>query len=100
MKITPEIIAHLEKLARIELQPDEIETITDQLGRIVDFVEKLQSLDTTGVPPTRLMASGDETHLREDTTRPGLDRDTALSQAPDRHGDFFRVPRVLGKGEE
>lgn len=105
MKIDRETIRHLEKLARIELTDDEAEKLTGQLDRIVAFVEKLQTVDTEGVAPTRLMSHGGEapgggTPLRTDQVRPGLERDRVLDQAPDASGPFFRVPRVIGKGDE
>jgi len=100
VKIDRDAIRHLEKLSRIDLAPGEVEQLTEQLNRIVEFVEQLQSVDTTGVAPTRLMAAADEEHLREDQVRAGLERELALGQAPDRTDAFFRVPPVLGKGEE
>ena len=98
-KINRDTIRHLENLARIELTPDEVETLTGQLDRIVGFVEKLQSVDTTGVEPTRLMSPADEEHVREDEVRPGLERDEVLKRAPDATPEFFRVPRVIDKGD-
>lgn len=103
-KINRDVIRHLERLARIDLAPDEVEPITAQLDRIVGFVEKLQAVDVSGVEPTRGMSHGtaDEAgHARADETTPGLDRATVLAQAPDATAEFFRVPRVLGKaGDE
>ena len=100
MSIDRDTIRHLEKLARIELTDEEAEKLTVQLDRIVAFVEKLQSVDTEGIAPTRLMSHGGETPLREDEVCESLDRDTVLEQAPDVSGAFYRVPRVIGKGDE
>jgi aspartyl-tRNA(Asn)/glutamyl-tRNA(Gln) amidotransferase subunit C len=102
-KINRDVIRHLESLARIDLAPDEVEAITEELGRIVGFVEKLQAVDVTGVEPTGAMShekSGEADHVRTDEVTPGLDRATVLSQAPDATQEFFRVPRVIGKAEE
>jgi aspartyl-tRNA(Asn)/glutamyl-tRNA(Gln) amidotransferase subunit C len=100
MKINRKTVSHLEKLARIELDPDEVELITEQLGRIVEFVEQLQSVDTSGVQPTRLISQKDEEHLRDDEVMPGLERSRVMEQAPDHTDEFFRVPKVLGRGDE
>jgi aspartyl-tRNA(Asn)/glutamyl-tRNA(Gln) amidotransferase subunit C len=100
MAIDRDAIRHLEKLARIELTEEEAAKLTGQLDRIVAFVAELQSVDTEGVPPTRLIGHGSGTPQRPDKVTPGLDRDTVLSQAPDHTDEFFRVPRVLEKEGE
>lgn len=100
-KIDRDAVRHLEHLARIDLAPDEVETITNQLARIVGFVEKLQEADVAGVEPTRAMAHEPDDHLREDAVVPSLDRKTVLAEAPDVSGEFFRVPRVIDReGDE
>lgn len=99
MQTSREKIKHLQRLARLELDDDEVNAIAEQLGRIVEWVETLQSADTDGVPPTGLIAHTDREHLREDEVTPGLDRDTVLGQAPDADGPFFRVPRVIDRGD-
>jgi len=103
MPIDRDVIRHLERLARIDLAPDEVTTITEQLGRIVGFVETLQSVDVAGVEPTRGMShepSGEGDHVRADEVTPGLERATVLAQAPDATKEFFRVPRVIGRADE
>jgi aspartyl-tRNA(Asn)/glutamyl-tRNA(Gln) amidotransferase subunit C len=102
-KINRDVIAHLEKLARIHLAPDEVDAITAQLDRIVGMVESLQAVDVTGIEPTLGMShetTAEGEHTREDVITPGLDRAVVLSQAPDATKEFFRVPRVIGRGEE
>ena len=102
-KINRDVVAHLEKLARIKLAPDEVEMITGQLDRIVAMVESLQKVDVTGVEPTQGMShdrSAEGEHVRADEVTPGLERDVVLKQAPDATKEFFRVPRVIGRDEE
>jgi aspartyl-tRNA(Asn)/glutamyl-tRNA(Gln) amidotransferase subunit C len=100
-KIDRDVIRHLESLARIDLAPEEVGPITEQLNRIVALVERLQSVNVTGVEPTRAMSHEDAGHdLREDAVAPGLDRADVLAQAPDATREFFRVPRVISRGEE
>jgi len=93
-------IKHIEDLARIKLNAEEVDTISEQLIRIVGFIEQLQSVDTTDVPPTKLISLGQSGGLREDVVRDGLSRDVVLAQAPDAAGEYFRVPRVIDTGEE
>ena len=102
-KINRDVVAHLEKLARITLAPDEVEMITGQLDRIVAMVESLQKVDVTGVEPTLGMSHGkaaEGEHVRADEVTPGLDRAVVLGQAPDATKEFFRVPRVLRGDDE
>jgi aspartyl-tRNA(Asn)/glutamyl-tRNA(Gln) amidotransferase subunit C len=98
-KIDRNVVHHLERLARIDLAPDEVDMITEQLGRIVGFVEKLQAANIEGVEPTRAMSHEATDHVREDVTTPSLDRAIVLKQAPDATKEYFRVPRVIEKGE-
>jgi aspartyl-tRNA(Asn)/glutamyl-tRNA(Gln) amidotransferase subunit C len=102
-KINRDVIAHLERLARINLSPDEVEAITDQLDRIVEMVEGLNAVDVSGIEPTVGMSHespAEGEHARADQVMPGLDRAVVLAQAPDATKEFFRVPRVIGRGEE
>jgi aspartyl-tRNA(Asn)/glutamyl-tRNA(Gln) amidotransferase subunit C len=102
-KITPEVIAHLERLARIHLAPEEVQAITAQLDRIVAMVESLQAVDVSGVEPTLGMShetAAEGEHMRADEITPGLDRSVVLAQAPDATKEFFRVPRVIGRDDE
>jgi aspartyl-tRNA(Asn)/glutamyl-tRNA(Gln) amidotransferase subunit C len=101
-RINRDVVAHLEKLARIKLLPDEVEMITGQLDRIVGMVESLQAVDVSGVEPTLGMSHEqpmEGEHVRADEVTPGLDRGTVLKQAPDATKEFFRVPRVIGRDE-
>ena len=66
MKIDVKMIAHLEKLARIELTADEREQLTGQLDRIVSYVEKLQKVDTGDVAPTSAVVHQQGGRLRPD----------------------------------
>lgn len=94
---TRDQVAAIAALAQIELDRSEIELFARQLGDILAYVDEVQQIDTTGVPPT---ASVVTRHLsdRPDTARPSLPREEALANAPDRALDagLFRVPRVIG----
>lgn len=84
-------VLHVARLARLRLDDDEIERMPAELSKILEHVETMNELDLEGVEPTSHVV--DLTNvLREDVPRPGLDRETALAQAPDAADDGFRVP--------
>jgi aspartyl-tRNA(Asn)/glutamyl-tRNA(Gln) amidotransferase subunit C len=87
----------IASLAQLELGDAEIDLFGRQLGDILAYVEQLQQIDTTGVPPTASVVSAHAAD-RDDVVRPSLDRDAVLANAPDaaRQAGLFRVPRVIG----
>jgi aspartyl-tRNA(Asn)/glutamyl-tRNA(Gln) amidotransferase subunit C len=89
-------IAAIASLARLELDPDEVDLFARQLGEILAYAEQVQRVDTTGVPPTASVVTRHATD-RSDDVWPSLDRDLALEGAPDSAQDsgFFRVPKVI-----
>ena len=98
MKIDKKMIQHLEVLSRIDLSSDEEAEFTDQLGRIVEYVEQLQELETEGIAPTNFVVADGRTQLRPDEPGPSLDRDVILAEAPDAEKGFFKVPKVVDRG--
>ena len=87
-------VRHVAALARLQLSDDEVRRFAEQLTAVLHYFEQLEELDTAGVAPfTHPLALHNV--LREDAIRPGLTADEALANAPDRSGDFFRVPKVL-----
>lgn len=90
-------IESLARLAQLELDDQEIELLTRQLGDILQYARHVQEIDTTGVPPTSSIVPGHDAD-RADTVRPSLTREEALANAPDpqRDAGLFRVPRVIG----
>ena len=92
--ISADDVRKVAKLARLELPDDKIATYTTQLERILDYVYHLQAVDTEGVPPTtRAVEVVNVT--RADRVEPTPVREELLNQAPQREGDFFRVPKIL-----
>ena len=87
-------VEHLSRLARLALTPDETERFGAQLGKILEYVEALNGLDTTGVEPTSHVLDIQNV-VREDEIRPSLARDEALANAPDGTGQFYRVPKII-----
>jgi len=93
-KITADDVRKVAKLSRLNLPEETIATYTDQLERILDYVDQLQAVDTEGVPPTtRAVEVVNVT--REDAVVSTDVREELLDQAPQREGDFFRVPKIL-----
>lgn len=93
-EITAEQVAHLANLARIDLSPEEITNLTADLGQIVDAVAKVTEVATPDVPATSHPMPLTNI-FRPDTIVPSLTVEQALSGAPDRDGDKFRVPAIL-----
>ena len=94
MAITPEDVAKVAKLSRLALTPAEVQTYTEQLGKILHYVEKLNALDTSKVEPM-ITASASGNVFRADTIKPSLQREDALHSAPAHDDEFFRVPPVI-----
>jgi aspartyl-tRNA(Asn)/glutamyl-tRNA(Gln) amidotransferase subunit C len=82
-------------LARLELQASEMEAMTRDLGRIVQYVELLDELDTDGVEPMA-HAMDLSNVFADDQVHASLDREAALANAPKRDEECYRVPAVLG----
>ena len=94
-EIDDDLVRHIGKLARIELSDDQVKTFGGQLASILDYFDKLQELRTENVEP---MAHAVEIHnvLADDELGASLSPDQALANAPQRDGDFFKVPKVIG----
>jgi aspartyl-tRNA(Asn)/glutamyl-tRNA(Gln) amidotransferase subunit C len=93
-RISREDVQHVARLARLELSEVELERMRVELNNILAFMDKLRSLDTSGVEPTS-HAVPLRNVMREDEPRPSFPRDEMLANAPERAGDFFRVPRII-----
>ena len=87
-------VEHVARLARLALTDAELEKMREQLNGILAYIEKLNALDTTDVEPTS-HAVPVVNVMRDDVPGECLSRDEALANAPDRAGEFFRVPRII-----
>jgi aspartyl-tRNA(Asn)/glutamyl-tRNA(Gln) amidotransferase subunit C len=91
MAIDREQLLHVARLARLELREDEVERLEGQLNDILAAVSKVSELDLSDVPPTSHPL--DVVNVWEpDEPRPCLPVDEALANAPEREGNFFKVP--------
>jgi aspartyl-tRNA(Asn)/glutamyl-tRNA(Gln) amidotransferase subunit C len=93
-KIDRQEVRKVAKLARLDLTEAEIEEFTGQLGAILEYVEKMNELDTAAVEP---LAHCLPIHnvFRADEVRESLGTEQTLANAPQRDGPFFKVPKIL-----
>jgi aspartyl-tRNA(Asn)/glutamyl-tRNA(Gln) amidotransferase subunit C len=94
MKITKNVVEYVAHLGRLDLEPHEIELYTGQLNAILEHMDTLNALDTEGIEPTS-HAVPVTCVMREDSGTGSLDLEDALRNAPDRKGNFFKVPPVI-----
>jgi len=95
-RITRDEVAHVARLARLDLTDTELELFTGQLAAVLEHARDVEALDVADVVPTG-HPSRLRNVLRADVVRPSLDRDEVLGQAPDTEGGRFKVPPVLGE---
>ncbi|TAL61226.1 MAG: Asp-tRNA(Asn)/Glu-tRNA(Gln) amidotransferase subunit GatC [Bacteroidetes bacterium] len=95
-KITPDTVDKLATLSRLEFDGKEREEIMSDLNRMLDFVGKLNELNTTGVEPLIYMAD-EKNVLRNDEAKTDITQKQALSNAPKKDSDYFKVPKVVEK---
>ncbi|GAB5469276.1 MAG: Asp-tRNA(Asn)/Glu-tRNA(Gln) amidotransferase subunit GatC [Rhodospirillales bacterium] len=94
MTVTKETVRHIARLARIRIEESEEETLTDELGGILQWIDALQAVDTEGVEPmTSVVAS--QQRLREDVVDDGDRQEDVLANAPGRMAVFYSVPKVV-----
>ena len=93
-RISADNVRKVAKLARLNLPDDKIATYTGQLESILGYVSQLEQVDTTGVPETTRAVEVTNV-TRQDGVDPTPVREEILNQAPQREGDFFRVPKIL-----
>ena len=98
MNISKQDVEHVAKLARLSLSEDEKQLFTRQLSDILTYIGKLNELDTENVEPTSHVLDL-HTVLREDAVRESLNPEEVLSNAPDREGSFFKVPKIIEERE-
>jgi aspartyl-tRNA(Asn)/glutamyl-tRNA(Gln) amidotransferase subunit C len=92
--VTIDEVRHVAGLARLGLEPEELEKLTDELNGILGHFEKLREVDVTGVEPAFRVLRRDNV-TRPDAAGAMLTPEEALANAPDSDGRLFRVPRFL-----
>jgi len=94
MKITRDEVRRVALLARLQFSPQEEEILTGQLDKILQYMEKLNQLDTTGVEPLAHVVDIVNV-FREDRVANQPSPDAMLANAPARERDFFKVPKII-----
>ena len=96
-KIDQTQVRKVAKLSRLDLTEAEVEEFTGQLSAILDYVEKMNELDTAGVEPLAHCLPVSNV-LREDSAKESLGTEKVLANAPQRDDEFFKVPKILDDG--
>ena len=99
MAIEESEVRHVAKLAKLSFADHEILHFTEQMSDIIDMVEQLKEVDTTGV---EVMTHGYSlvNVLREDVPVKGTDRDLLMRNVKTSEDGFIQVPAIMGEGEE
>jgi aspartyl-tRNA(Asn)/glutamyl-tRNA(Gln) amidotransferase subunit C len=95
MKITKEEVMHAAELARLDVDEKSIDMFADQIGKILEYIETLNRVDTRDVIPTSHAISLTNA-FREDIEKEHMERDKALANAPEKEDGHFIVPKVIG----
>ncbi len=93
-QINSEDVRKVAQLARLDLPEEAVEKYTSQLEKILGYVAQLEKVDTEGIQPTTRAVEVVNV-AREDNTLKTDERESLLALAPQREGDFFRVPKIL-----
>jgi aspartyl-tRNA(Asn)/glutamyl-tRNA(Gln) amidotransferase subunit C len=96
MDIDNGLVNRLAELSKLEFNADEKERIKGDLQKILNLVEKLNEVNVDGVEPLKYM-NDDVNVLREDEVKGQVSKADALSNAPQRDSDYFKVPKVIKK---
>ncbi len=94
MKITKQQVQHVARLARLDLDAEQLDNFTQQLATIVDYMETLSQVNTAGVEPTAHVIALTNA-FRQDRVRQHLERSQALANAPASEEGSFVVPKVI-----
>ena len=94
MSVTRKEVEHIAELARLELNDSELEEYTVQLNQILEYVEKLNELNTENIQPLSHPVEAANV-FRDDILKPSIDREEALKNAPSKNDEFFKVPKVI-----
>ena len=97
MRITENEVRYVAGLANLALSDAEVEKLQADLNGILEHMDKLKEIDTTGVEPMAqvLFDAGETATLREDIPVPPLGNAAALANAPQPGAGYFKVPRVI-----
>lgn len=103
MKVAEKDVRYVEDLANLELTAEERARMVRDLNSILEYMDRLNQLDTANVPPMAQVAEGQGAGgtakfahaMREDKPLPSLAHEDALRNTPETDGNFFKVPKVI-----
>jgi aspartyl-tRNA(Asn)/glutamyl-tRNA(Gln) amidotransferase subunit C len=96
VKINKEIITKLSSLSKLKFNNEETELISEDLSKMVNFINQLKEIDTEGIEPLIHM-NEEMNNWREDKLGEVLDQEKALSNSPTKDSTYFKIPKVLDK---
>lgn len=96
-QLNKQAVKQVAKLCRISITDEEIESMTQDMGKILEYVEQLQELDTQGVKPCSHVIEKIHNVMRDDEPGEPLSRDEFLANAPSHVGGMVRVPPIMKK---
>ena len=96
MSVDRKTVDRIAELARLEFQENEKLEITNDMNKMLDFVDKLSEVNTDGVEPLIYLLE-EETTLREDIVIQNITQEEALKNAPLKDSDFIKVPKVISR---
>ena len=94
MKINQNVISKLARLSKLKFNEDEMKLISNDLSKMLDFINQLQDLDTEGIDPL-IHVNEEINNWREDQVQGMISQEEALSNSPVKDGTYFKLPKVL-----
>lgn len=94
MAVSEKDVRYIADLARLQLSVNEVQSLKNDMNKILGYMDLLNELDTTNVAPLEHVVDLDH-RLRKDVAKPPLAHEDALKNAPDADSDYFRVPKVI-----
>jgi len=95
MAITKDDVKYVSTLARIQMNDKELEAFTGQLDKILEYMKKLNELNTDKVKPSSHILDVKNVQREDELNTPSLTNKEALAEGPDTEGGFFKVPKVI-----
>jgi aspartyl-tRNA(Asn)/glutamyl-tRNA(Gln) amidotransferase subunit C len=93
--ITEDVVRYVAKLSRLELDEKQVASFQNQLSAILDYIAQLNEVDTENTRPTTHVLASMKNVFREDEPGKSLSPEESLGNAPAKHGNFFKVPKII-----
>ena len=94
MKINNNVISKLARLSKLKFNEDEMKLISNDLSKMLEFINQLQDLDTEGIDPL-IHVNEEINNWRDDQVQGMISQEEALSNSPVKDGTYFKLPKVL-----